>query len=91
MLRSLGEVLLLFTMPFMLYFAACFAVGHPLNIFAGERRKHLYGLIVAGLLTAIMGILILGFFEPHKMGAFQPAHMENGKLIDSAILPERKK
>jgi cytochrome c biogenesis protein CcdA len=91
MLRSFAEVIVLFAAPFLVYFCICVYCGHPLNPFDIHHRQHLKKLILAGLVTSIIGILLLGFLEPHKMGAFQPAVFKNGKLIESTIAPEPKR
>jgi hypothetical protein len=91
MLRSFAEVIVLFAAPFLVYFAICLYYGHPLNPFNAHHRQHLPKLILAGLVTSIIGILLLGFLQPHKMGTFQPAVFKNGKLYESTVQPEIKK
>ncbi len=88
MLRSFGEVLILFLAPFILYLAGCLVYGHPLNILHDFHKPHLSKLVLAGILTSVIGILLLGFFDEHKMGVFQPSVFKNGKLIEGKLLPK---
>lgn len=85
MLRSFGEVIALFALPFIVYFALAFVRGEPLLTFGDQRRAHLSRLVLAGLLTAVLGILALGFFEDRTHGVYVPARYENGKLIPGRL------
>ena len=84
MLRNLGEVIALFALPFIVYFAIALARGRPLFTF-DESRGHLAKLVLAGLLTASIGILALGFFEDRTHGSYVPARFENGTLIPGRL------
>lgn len=84
MLRNAGEVIALFALPFIVYFSVALARGRPLFTFE-DGRGHLPRLVLAGLLTAAVGILALGFFEDRTHGAYVPARYENGVLIPGRL------
>lgn len=81
MWRIALEMAALFLTPFVayaLYLAALrrwpFAVEH-------WSRGALSLLVMAGLTVAIAGTLFLGLRAERHLGAYVPAHMENGKLV----------
>lgn len=80
MWRSLIEEFLLFVLPF-----ACFAgwlILRRRNPFDLESwHGHTFWLSVAGLLLAITGLIYTGVTAERHMGAFVPAHIENGRLV----------
>ena len=84
MLRNFGEVIALFALPFIVYFAVALARGRPLFTFE-DGRGHLPRLVLAGLISAALGILALGFFEDRTHGNYIPAHYENGTLIPGRL------
>jgi hypothetical protein len=81
MARSLLETLGLFALPFVLYaLFLVFRARHPLVV---EHWSHsaMSRLALAGLLLAIGGFLVAGFFDGRSRGAYIPAHIdENGRL-----------
>ncbi len=85
MLRSFAEVIALFALPFMLFMLACFVRGRPLSLFDPDHREHMSRLVLAGLISAIIGILLLGFFEENKTGAYEPAVFKDGKLVPGRL------
>jgi amino acid transporter len=80
MLRSLIEEFLLFVLPF-LAFASYLILRrrNPLDI--EHWRAHVFILTVIGLLLAIVSLIVAGMIDRPAVGAFEPAHMENGRLV----------
>ncbi len=81
MARSLLETLGLFSLPFLLYaFFLVFRARHPLLVEHWSRGAVSW-LTLGGLLLAIAGFLVAGFFDGRSRGAYIPAHIdENGRL-----------
>jgi hypothetical protein len=44
-------------------------------------------VVVASLLIAIVTVLFKGLTEKPVLGEYQPAHMENGRLVDGGVRP----
>lgn len=85
MLRSLAEVFALFALPFIVYFLVVIIRGRPLDALAQDHRRQAPKLILAGLITAFIGILLLGFLEERKQGSYVPAQFRDGKLIPGEL------
>jgi hypothetical protein len=81
MARSLLETLGLFALPFVLYaLFLAFRARHPLLVEHWSRGA-VFWLTLAGLLLAIAGFLVTGFFGGRSSGAYIPAHIdEHGRL-----------
>jgi Family of unknown function (DUF6111) len=79
MWRAILEPALLFATPFVLY--ALFHLAQRRWPFVSElwTRGVVSTLTIAGLVIAIVGILMLGLSERNQ-GAYVPAHIENGRL-----------
>lgn len=79
-MRSLIEEFLLFVLPF-----ACFAGflilrrRNPLHFESWHGHK--FWLTAFGLLLGIASLVYGGLTAERHMGAFEPAHMENGRLV----------
>lgn len=80
MWRVIVETALLFLTPFLAY--TLFHAAQRRWPFVAElwHKRIVVVLTIAGLLTAIGGILALGLAE-RQQGAYVPAHVENGKLV----------
>jgi hypothetical protein len=80
MWRALVETALLFLIPFLAY--SLFHAAQRRWPFVAElwHKRIVVGLTIAGLLTAIAGMLALGLTE-RRQGAYVPAHVEKGKLV----------
>ncbi len=80
MWRAIIQPLLLFATPFLLY--ALFHVAQKRWPFVTElwSRSVISNLTIAGLVTAIVGMLALGLLSSRNRGAYVPAHIENGRL-----------
>ena len=80
MLRTLIEEFLLFVLPFCLF--ATYLIARRRNPFDVEHwSPHLFRLSVAGLLVALGFFLVAGWLAPRHTGAYEPPHMEDGKLV----------
>jgi hypothetical protein len=80
MWRAIIEPALLFATPFALY--ALFHVAQRRWPFVAElwSRGTVSTLTIAGLVTAILGMVALGLLSSRNQGAYVPAHIENGRL-----------
>jgi Family of unknown function (DUF6111) len=80
MMRSLIEEFLLFVLPFG--FFAGYLIIRRRNPFDFEHwRPHVFILTVTGLVLAILSLTFAGVADKPSQGAFEPAHMENGRLV----------
>jgi hypothetical protein len=80
MMRSLIEEFLLFFLPFATF--AGYLVLRRRNVFDIEHwRPHVFLLTVVGLVLAILSLLFAGVMDRPAQGAFEPAHLENGRLV----------
>jgi hypothetical protein len=80
MLRTLIEEFLLFVLPFCLF--ASYLIVRRRNPFDVEHwSPYLFRLSLAGLLVALVFLVTVGWMEPRYTGAYEPPHMENGKLV----------
>jgi hypothetical protein len=79
MWRAILEPVLLFATPFVVY--ALFHLAQRRWPFVSElwTRGVVSTLTIAGLLVAIIGMLMLGL-SARQQGAYVPAHIENGRL-----------
>jgi hypothetical protein len=80
MWRAFLETALLFLTPFLAY--TLFHAAQRRWPFVADlwHRRIVSSLTIAGLLTAVAGMLALGLTE-RQQGAYVPAHVENGKLV----------
>lgn len=80
MLRIIIEELLLFVLPFCAF--AAYLVIRQRNPFDVEHWDgHLFWLTVAGLTLGIAVFAYTGWIAPRSQGAYEPPHMENGRLV----------
>ncbi len=79
MWRVIAETTLLFLTPFAVY--ALFHLLQRRWPFVAElwHGRILSLLTIAGLVVAILGVVMLGLSERNQ-GEYVPAHVENGKL-----------
>jgi hypothetical protein len=81
MIRIVLEELLIFLIPFVL-FAAVLVIGrkNPFRLEAWTERVFL--LAVAGLVCVIVGFVATGILAERSTGSiYEPAHLENGRLV----------
>ncbi|MBB3810760.1 DUF6111 family protein [Pseudochelatococcus contaminans] len=80
MTRAVFEALVLFLSPFVLFGIYLYARRrNPLTKEAWD--GHVSWLVLAGLLVAILGLLITGLTAERHTGAYVPTHIEDGKLV----------
>lgn len=80
MLRSIIEELLLFILPFCIF--AGYLVASRRNPFDIEHWSgHIFWLSVVGLVFCISLFAYTGWVAPRSQGAYEPPHMENGRLV----------
>jgi hypothetical protein len=81
MWRAILEPLILFLTPFLVY-----------GFYLGLRRRYplaadhwtqgaLSTLGLIGLALAVTGMILLGIFAERHSGGYEPAHIENGRLV----------
>ena len=85
MLRVIFEPLLFFVAPFAAY--ALWLRFRNATSPGLDAWSHttLASLSLAGLVIAIAGVLALGLLGDKHLGAYKPAHMENGRLVPGQI------
>jgi Family of unknown function (DUF6111) len=85
MWRALLEPVLLFASPFVAY--AIYLVISRNYPFTLEHwtKGAVSTLTLAGLVIAVTGMLAFGIFAPRHQGAYQPAHIENGRLVPGRL------
>lgn len=85
MVRRLLIEILLFALPFLLYFGARFALRRLRPDIAEQppaSPQRIVQLTIAGVALAIGGFAIGVFLEPRHDGeVYVPAHMKNGELV----------
>ncbi|MBI1868901.1 MAG: hypothetical protein HYS06_11530 [Methylocystis sp.] len=80
MWRVIIQPMLLFVTPFVAY--ALFLLARRRWPFVAElwTRGVVSTLTMAGLLTAVLGMIAFGLLSSRNLGAYVPAHIENGRL-----------
>ncbi len=80
MIRALVEEALLFLLPFALF--ALFLVARRKNpLLRASWGGHMTWLVAAGLACVVAVLLATAFLAERQTGAFEPTHMENGRLV----------
>lgn len=84
MIRAVLEGVFLFLIPFALF-----------GLLLALRRRHVFDkehwspafvwLVGAGFALAIASLLWTGLFAERHTGVFEPAHMENGRLVPGRV------
>lgn len=81
MIRVIAESVALFLVPFVLF--ALYLLlrrRNPASIDAWTGGAGA-ALALIGLALAALAIFVFGLFEHRPLGAYVPAHIENGKLV----------
>lgn len=83
--RAILESVLLFGAPFAAYLA--YLVLRRTYPFEVEHwsRSAVSTLTLAGLLVAVLGVLLFGVFAQRHQGAYAPAHVENGAIVPGRL------
>jgi len=83
--RALVEAALFFLSPFVAYAAwLVLRRRYPLQMEHWSGGK-LSGLVLAGLLAAVIGVFWLGLSAQRHQGVYFPARVEKGKLVPGHI------
>ena len=85
MLRVILEPLAFFIAPFAIYALWLRLRGAAAPDFDAWSHTRIASLAFVGLGLAILGVLLLGLSSSGHMGAYTPAHVENGKLVPGKI------
>ncbi len=81
MLRGLVDAGVLFLLPFLAYAVLLVLRRRYPFVLVAWTEGPLARLVVAGLVLAVAGALLTGFFANRHKGAYVPAHIENGVLV----------
>jgi hypothetical protein len=80
MIRTLVGEVLLFFVPFALF--ALFLILRRRNPFhLSAWSESTAWLVIAGLVCVILGFLYTGFTAERPTGAFEPPHLEDGRVV----------
>jgi Family of unknown function (DUF6111) len=80
MLRAIFGEALLFFVPFAVF--ALYLVLRRRNPFHWAAwSEGATWLVIAGLSLAVAALLVTGIFADRETGAFEPPHLENGRLV----------
>ena len=85
MLRVILEPLLFFIIPFLAYAVWLKLRGQTAPDFDAWSHSRVATLTIVGLAAAIAGVLLLGLASGRHLGAYTPAHVENGQLVPGKI------
>ncbi len=80
MIRAVFEEALLFSLPFVA-FALYLALRRRNPFRLAHWSDQTSWLAIAGLALAVLVLLIGGLTAERQTGAFQPPHMEDGRLV----------
>ena len=84
MIRAIVEEILLFLIPFAVFGTILVATRrNPFRLESWSKRG--LALTVAGLLCAIAGLVLFGLTGERSTGVYEPAHMENGRLVPGRV------
>lgn len=85
MLRVILEPLLFFIAPFAAYAVWLRFRNTTAPDLDAWSHTTLATLALSGLAVAIAGVLALGLLGDKHLGAYKPAHVENGRLVPGQI------
>ena len=80
MIRVTFETLLLFLIPFIAYLI-WLKIGQKSALDPEHWSKPLLGLVCAGFILVASFFITTGLFSERHLGAYVPAHLENGQLV----------
>ena len=85
MLRVILEPLAFFLAPFAVYALWLRLRNQTAPDLDAWSHTRVATLTLAGLAIAILGVLALGLSSGRHLGAYVPAHVENGQLVPGKI------
>lgn len=83
--RALLDALGLFLLPFAAYAVLVVLQRRWGSFGAAWTGGRLAWLTAAGLVSVLIGLLVLGSLVPRHQGAYTPAHVEGGRLVPGDI------
>jgi hypothetical protein len=84
MIRVTFETLLLFLVPFVL-FSVWLKLGQRSALDPSHWNRVVLGLVIAGLVLVALFFLASGVFAERHLGAYVPAHVEKGELVQGGF------
>ena len=85
MARGAFDAIALFALPFLAYVAVLALQRRFPFLAAHWTGGRLALLTVAGLGLVLGGLLVFALVVPRHQGAYQPAHVEGGRLVPGRI------
>ena len=85
MLRIILEPLVFFLAPFVAYALWLRLRNSTAPDLDAWSHTTVASLTLTGLIIAILGVLALGLLSQNQLGAYKPAHVENGRLVPGKI------
>ena len=80
MIRVTFETLLLFLVPFVL-FSLWLKIGQRSVLDPSHWSRAALGLVISGFVLVALFFIASGVFAERHLGAYVPAHIENGELV----------
>ncbi len=80
MIRVTFETLLLFLIPFLIY-SVWLKIGQKSALDPEYWSRPLLGLVSTGFILVALFFITTGLFSERHLGAYVPAHVENGQLV----------
>jgi len=80
MIRVIFENLLLFIVPFILY-SVWLKIVQKSTLDPENWSRSLLALVSAGFILVALFFVASGLFAERHLGAYTPAHVENGQLV----------
>jgi hypothetical protein len=80
MMRAVLQELLLFLLPFVA-FAAYLIIRRRNPLIWSHWSDQSIWLTIAGLAIVVVSLLTAGFLAERRTGAFEPTHLENGRVV----------
>ena len=80
MIRVTFETLLLFLIPFLIY-SVWLKIGQKSALDPEHWSRPFLGLVSAGFILVALFFIATGLLSERHLGAYEPAHVENGQLV----------
>lgn len=80
MIRTILQEVLIFLLPWMLFYGYLVAVGRN-----PHRREHweasVFRLVMAGIAFVVLSLVVVGLFGERHRGGYVPPRIENGQVV----------
>jgi hypothetical protein len=80
MTRAIIQELVLFLLPFAA-FAIYLVIRRRNPLVWSSWSDHSIWLVIAGLSCVVLSLLTAGILANRQTGAYEPTHMENGRIV----------